>query len=79
MDHEVLNQARRRIMKVLEKKISERRSGLVYRHDFLQQLMKDDKDECPSLTDAQIQDNILTMIIAGLLGVAFLCFLNIIF
>lgn len=59
-------QARRRIMKVLEKKIRERRSGLVYRHDFLQQLMKkDDKDECPSLTDAQIQDNILTMIIAG--------------
>lgn len=77
MDHEVLNQARRRIMKVLEKKIRERRSGLVYRHDFLQQLMKkDDKDECPSLTDAQIQDNILTMIIAGLLRVAFMCCLN---
>ncbi|XP_027902059.1 abscisic acid 8'-hydroxylase 3 [Vigna unguiculata] len=61
-------QARKRIMDILEKTISERRSGIASNHvDFLQQLL-DDKlhdDGIPRLTDREIKDNILTMIIAG--------------
>lgn len=63
-------QARKRIMDILEKAISERRSGIGTRHvDFLQQLLEDDnklnEDEVPRLTDREIRDNILTMMIAG--------------
>ncbi|XP_062164443.1 abscisic acid 8'-hydroxylase 3 [Alnus glutinosa] len=63
-------QARKRIINILEKSISGRRRGTEADHeDFLQQmLMEDDKassDEAPRLTDAEIKDNILTMIIAG--------------
>lgn len=64
-------QARKRIINLLEKAISgRRRSGTeAYHEDFLQHmLMEDDKassDEAPKLTDAEIKDNILTMIIAG--------------
>ncbi|CAL5384908.1 unnamed protein product [Camellia sinensis] len=55
-------QARQRIMARVEKIFSERRSGSGAHHeDFLQHLLT----ETPSLTDAQIKDNILTMIIAG--------------
>ncbi|XP_052201546.1 abscisic acid 8'-hydroxylase 4 isoform X2 [Diospyros lotus] len=65
-------QARARIMGRLEKTINERR-GLKEAHyeDFLQHLlMEDGKDysdggEAPPMSDAQIKDNILTMIIAG--------------
>lgn len=63
-------QARKRIINILEKAISGRRKGTeAYHEDFLQyMLMEDDKassDEAPRLTDAEIKDNILTMIIAG--------------
>ncbi|CBI19732.3 hypothetical protein VitviT2T_027758 [Vitis vinifera] len=62
-------EARKRVMKMLEKKIEERRRGEAYHEDFLQHLLKDNGsaccDEVPPLTDAEIQDNILTMIIAG--------------
>ncbi|XP_029127863.1 abscisic acid 8'-hydroxylase 4 isoform X2 [Cajanus cajan] len=57
-------QARKRIMDMLDKVISERRSGIASRRvDFLQQLL--DHDGVPRLTDREIKDNILTMIIAG--------------
>ncbi|KAA8528668.1 hypothetical protein F0562_036023 [Nyssa sinensis] len=59
-------QARKRIMGKLEKMISERRRGLeTYHEDFLGHLLTEDCDEAPSVTDEQIKDNILTMIIAG--------------
>ncbi|KAA3476354.1 abscisic acid 8'-hydroxylase 1-like [Gossypium australe] len=63
-------QARKRIMSTLEKIISRRRRGLdPNSRDFLQCLLaKDDNstfDGMHRLTDAEIQDNILTMIIAG--------------
>lgn len=64
-------QARKRIINILEKAISGRRSGGTEadHEDFLQHmLMEDDRasiDEAPRLTDAEIKDNILTMIIAG--------------
>jgi cytochrome P450 len=63
-------QARKRIMDILEKVINERRGGIgTSRVDFLQQLLTDDnkleKDEVTRLTDKEIKDNILTMIIAG--------------
>lgn len=55
-------QARKRIMDILEKHIRERRGGIGTSHvDFLQQLLADDN----KLTDGEIKDNILTMIIAG--------------
>lgn len=65
-------QARKRIMDILEKVISERRREIATCHvDFLQQLLANDdskleKDEVITrLTDEEIKDNILTMIIAG--------------
>lgn len=64
----MIQQARKRIMSTLEKMISERRRNVeAYCDDFLQNLLHDKvcSNEVPSLTDAQIQDNILTMIIAG--------------
>ncbi|KAM7256672.1 hypothetical protein ACFE04_012413 [Oxalis oulophora] len=55
--------ARKRIMSRLEKIINERRKGPTTNHeDFLQHILFDEPN---SLTDAEIQDNILTMIIAG--------------
>ncbi|KAH9662731.1 cytochrome P450 family 722 subfamily A polypeptide 1 [Citrus sinensis] len=70
--------ARKRIMRTLEKMINIRRKGLETHEDFLQCLLAEDavdKDraslsssssETPKkLTDEEIQDNILTMIIAG--------------
>lgn len=71
--------ARKRIMDTLEKMIKERKENLqqatnplVDDHkDFLQHLLlarsykRCSSDQLPTLTDAQIKDNILTMIIAG--------------
>ncbi|MQL89221.1 hypothetical protein Taro_021781 [Colocasia esculenta] len=59
--------ARRRIMNMLKKIIHLRREGLEHHEDFLQSLVKEDEHTSDgSLTDSQIQDNILTLIIAGL-------------
>ncbi|XP_028765835.1 abscisic acid 8'-hydroxylase 2 isoform X2 [Neltuma alba] len=64
-------QARKRIMDTLEKAMNERRSGSAWGHqDFLQRLLagNDDKlngQEVRRLTDEEIRDNILTMVIAG--------------
>lgn len=71
-------QARKRIMDMLGKIIQERRIKhsaqvpVVHHHqDFLQYLLLAlDRESCssdqePTLTDAHIKDNILTMIIAG--------------
>lgn len=71
-------QARKRIMKTLEKIITLRRKGGVeaQRDDFLQYLVTDEdklasssssssSETLKKLTDAEIRDNILTMIIAG--------------
>ncbi|XVE94666.1 hypothetical protein REPUB_Repub02eG0028400 [Reevesia pubescens] len=63
-------QARKRIMNILEKIISRRQRGLdANTEDFLQLLLEEDdnssSDGIHRLTDAEIQDNILTMIIAG--------------
>ncbi|KAF3446348.1 hypothetical protein FNV43_RR11527 [Rhamnella rubrinervis] len=67
-------QARKRIMSLIEKEINERRRGIGANNsqdDFLQRLLRvDDHDKAcsdatTSLTDAEIKDNILTMIIAG--------------
>ncbi|KAK2657010.1 hypothetical protein Ddye_010062 [Dipteronia dyeriana] len=63
-------QARKRIMKTLEKIITLRRSGLdSCNEDFLQYLVTEDNEDSANetlrLTDTEIQDNILTMIIAG--------------
>ncbi|KAF1871262.1 hypothetical protein Lal_00020054 [Lupinus albus] len=62
--------ARKKIMDILDKEISERRSGIgTHRVDFLQQLLENDnklqEDEVPKLRDGEIKDNILTMMIAG--------------
>jgi len=63
-------QARGRVMEMLEKIIRERRNEINshnnHHEDFLQQLLAVDNDT-PQLTDAEIKDNILTMIIAGLI------------
>ncbi|OMO87535.1 Cytochrome P450 [Corchorus capsularis] len=64
-------QARKRIMSTLEKIIRRRREGLDSKNeDFLQHLLAEDENSCSDglmyrLSDAEIQDNILTMIIAG--------------
>ncbi|XP_072979989.1 abscisic acid 8'-hydroxylase 2 isoform X2 [Typha angustifolia] len=59
-------QARKRIMNVLREEIALRRKSLECHKDFLQNLLEKDKSESDeSLTDTQILDNILTLIIAG--------------
>ncbi|XWS24396.1 hypothetical protein CRYUN_Cryun28dG0098300 [Craigia yunnanensis] len=62
-------QARKRIMSTLEKIISRSRGLDASTEDFLQHLLAEDVNSCSDgmhrLTDAEIQDNILTMIIAG--------------
>lgn len=59
-------------MTLIEKEIGERRRGVgAYQDDFLQRLLREDDKASSSdaaattLTDAEIKDNILTMIIAG--------------
>ena len=62
-------QARKRIMNTLKRIIELRRKGLEFHDDFLQSLLRrdgdDDDDDYDPLTDKQILDNILTLIIAG--------------
>ncbi|KAE8713391.1 Jasmonic acid carboxyl methyltransferase [Hibiscus syriacus] len=62
-------QARKRIMSTLEKIISRRRGLDSDFEDFLQRLLAEDDASCSQgmhrLTDEEIQDNIMTMIIAG--------------
>ncbi|CAL8995684.1 unnamed protein product [Prunus brigantina] len=66
-------QARKKIMAIIGKAMSERRRGLQANgEDFLQRLLDEDDKACNGattngggLTDEEIQDNILTMIIAG--------------
>lgn len=64
-----LKQARKRFMKTIRKILAERRRGASSVHqDFLHYLLQDD-NECSheyQLTDKQIEDNILTLIIAGI-------------
>ncbi|KAM3304645.1 abscisic acid 8'-hydroxylase 4 [Capsicum chacoense] len=57
-------QARKRIMKLLDKIIEARRKSKEKYDDFLDHLLISD-DQITQLTDEQIKDNILTMIIAG--------------
>ncbi|XP_010459635.1 PREDICTED: cytochrome P450 90A1-like [Camelina sativa] len=64
--------ARGRVMELLENIIRKRRietnNQNIHHEDFLQQLLAVDNDtssSSPKLTDAEIKDNILTMIIAG--------------
>ncbi|XP_010263599.1 PREDICTED: abscisic acid 8'-hydroxylase 3 [Nelumbo nucifera] len=58
--------ARKRIMEMLKKIIDERRQGCGECHeDFIQSLVSEDEKLGCKLTDSQVQDNILTMIIAG--------------
>ncbi|KAI9113270.1 hypothetical protein K1719_015795 [Acacia pycnantha] len=64
-------QARKRIMDILEKAMNERRNGSARGHqDFLQRLLagndlKFNEQVVRGLTDEEIRDNILTMVIAG--------------
>lgn len=65
--------ARDRITRTLETIINERRQRRTHHDDFLQHLLAVDgetsfKVDLPRLTDAEIKDNILTMIIAGSLA-----------
>ncbi|KAI4344907.1 hypothetical protein L6164_012089 [Bauhinia variegata] len=58
-------QARKKIMAILQKAIEDRRNGAGTCHkDFLQLLLAEN-DAVTTLTDSEIQDNILTMLIAG--------------
>lgn len=56
--------ARRRIIKILESMIQERRQSEPQHGDFLQRLLTEEDGGEP-LSDAEIGDNILTMLIAG--------------
>lgn len=61
-----MKQARERIMDTLREKMAMRRNGVECENDFLERLLvKDNPDSAESLTDQQISDNILTLIIAG--------------
>ncbi|THU42917.1 hypothetical protein C4D60_Mb00t07270 [Musa balbisiana] len=57
--------ARRRIMNKLRKMIDLRKRGSECHEDFLQGLVRDESHGNEPLTDDQILDNILTLIIAG--------------
>ncbi|XP_064995158.1 abscisic acid 8'-hydroxylase 4-like [Musa acuminata AAA Group] len=57
--------ARRRIMNTLRKMIDLRKRGSECHEDFLQGLVRDESHGNEPLTDDQILDNILTLIIAG--------------
>ncbi|RZB86449.1 hypothetical protein D0Y65_026484 [Glycine soja] len=61
----IIREARKRIVNILEKNISERRSGIATHHeDFLQQLLDNKLNEDGVPADKEIKDNILPMIIA---------------
>eukprot|EP01018_Ginkgo_biloba_P035716 Gb_30274 [translate_table: standard] len=58
--------ARERLMDFFSERIARRRSGEEFHDDFLQCMInKHDYPEAENLTDIQIKDNILTLIIAG--------------
>ncbi|XP_023002297.1 abscisic acid 8'-hydroxylase 4 isoform X2 [Cucurbita maxima] len=58
--------ARRRIIKILEKMIWERQRSEAWHDDFLQRLLSEEGDDGRgALSDVEIGDNILTMLIAG--------------
>lgn len=61
----MFHQARKRIMKMLQKIINDRRGSDIHddHGDFLQHLLMNGNGGF--LTDEQLKDNILTMIIAG--------------
>lgn len=70
----MIMQARKRIMDILEKEMNERRKcrSACGHEDFLQRLLaenenklKEEEQEVGRLTDQEIKDNLLTMIIAG--------------
>ncbi|URE31062.1 Cytochrome P450 [Musa troglodytarum] len=64
-------QARNRMYAMLDSMISRRRNGEHERHDFLQTLLRkhskgeDGGDDANKLTDTQLKDNVLTLLIAG--------------
>jgi len=58
--------ARNRMYAMLDQVISRRRDGGEVRSDFLQTLLrKHAGDDADKLTDAQLKDNILTLLVAG--------------
>lgn len=58
--------ARNRMYAMLDSVISRRRDGSEVRSDFLQTLLrKHAGDEVDKLTDSQLKDNILTLLVAG--------------
>ncbi|XP_047959578.1 abscisic acid 8'-hydroxylase 3-like [Salvia hispanica] len=67
--------ARDRMYAMLDATISQRRKGEVFQQDFLQSLLKkhskdsseadDNNDDDNKLTDKQLKDNILTLLVAG--------------
>ncbi|XP_008793990.1 abscisic acid 8'-hydroxylase 3-like [Phoenix dactylifera] len=62
--------ARNRMYAMLDSIISKRRDGKDVRHDFLQTLLRKHSkeaadDDLDKLTDAQLKDNILTLLVAG--------------
>ena len=59
-------QARDRMYEMLDSTISRRRSGQEFQQDFLGSLvMKHSKEDENKLTDKQLKDNILTLLVAG--------------
>ncbi|XP_029117801.2 abscisic acid 8'-hydroxylase 3-like [Elaeis guineensis] len=58
--------ARKQLMQIFSKMITRRRSGMEYGDDFLQaMLQRDSLPEDEKLSDEEIMDNLLTLIIAG--------------
>lgn len=64
-------QARDRMYAMLDSIIDQRRSGETIKQDFLQSLVKKHGKDAPEgddddkLTDKQLKDNILTLLVAG--------------
>ncbi|XP_042470900.1 abscisic acid 8'-hydroxylase 3-like [Zingiber officinale] len=61
-------QARNRMYEMLDRMIAKRRSGEEVQDDFLQSLLRKhsgDDEDLEKLSDAQLKDNILTLLVAG--------------
>ncbi|XP_042450792.1 abscisic acid 8'-hydroxylase 3-like isoform X2 [Zingiber officinale] len=61
-------QARNRMYEMLDRMIAKRRSGEEVQDDFLQSLLRKhsgDDEDSEKLSDAQLKDNILTLLVAG--------------
>lgn len=64
-------QARDRMYEMLDSTIARRRSGQDFQQDFLESLLMkhsreaDGEDDVNKLTDKQLKDNILTLLVAG--------------